>query len=155
MLTVLLGIVDLSRAIQFDNVLIHLSREGANLASRTTRAPNEIISVLSTTAQPLDLNQNGMIYITKVVGLANGRAAIEEQYRSLQGQSSLQSLLYSCPAWQADGSCQVPGVLPTVQLAAPLLEGESVSIVEARYDYPLFTQYLFDAGPDLYAITAL
>jgi len=155
MLTVLLGIIDLSRAIQFDNILIHLTREGANLASRTTAPPNYIISTLSSTAQPLDLNQNGMIYITKVVGLANGRARIEEQYRSLQGQTALPSLLYNCPAWRNDGSCQMPGTLPTVQLAAPLAAGESVSIVEARYDYPLFTRYLFNAGPDLYAVTAL
>ncbi|MFK7964957.1 MAG: TadE/TadG family type IV pilus assembly protein [Burkholderiaceae bacterium] len=155
LLTVLFGIVDLSRAIQFDNVLVHITREGANLASRTTVPPNNIIAVLSRTAQPLDINQDGMIYITRVEGLANGRARVEEQYRATQGQNSLQSQLYNCPAWQGDGSCQLPGVKPTIQLAAPLAEGEQVSIVEARYDYQLFTQYLFNAGPDLYAVTAL
>jgi len=155
MLTVLLGVIDLSRAIQFDNVLVHLTREGANLASRTTEPPANIIAVLSRTAQPLELDQDGMIYITRGVGLANGRARIEEQFRSLQGQNALQSQLYNCPAWQADGSCQLPAVRPTVQLAAPLVAGEAVSIVEARYDYQLFTRYLFNAGPDLYAVTAL
>ncbi len=155
LLTVLLGIVDLSRAIQFDNVLVHMTREGANLAARTTVDKGDIINVLSRTAEPLEMGTDGMIYISKIVGAAGGRGRIEEQYRSGTGQMSLNSELWQCPAWKADSSCQMPGTLPTVALPAPLRADEIIYAVEARYDYQLLTRYLFNAGPDLYAITIL
>ncbi len=108
LLLILMGIIDFSRAIHFDNILIHVSREGANLAARTTRQPQDIISALSQTAQPLSISTSGMIYITRAIGQADGSARVTEQYRAAQGNNSLDSRLFSCGAWDGDNSCQIP-----------------------------------------------
>jgi Flp pilus assembly protein TadG len=60
-----LGIYDFSRAIQANNIIVNMSREGANLVSRTTRDPQDIMNALAFTANPLAINTDGMMYITK------------------------------------------------------------------------------------------
>ena len=46
------GAAELSHAILYNNILINMSREGANLASRTTQSPQFIINALSRTSAP-------------------------------------------------------------------------------------------------------
>jgi len=62
----LLCIIDFSRAILAKNTLTNLSREGANLATRTRLDPEEIMTSLATTAKPLKMSENGMMCITEV-----------------------------------------------------------------------------------------
>jgi Flp pilus assembly protein TadG len=49
------GGTELSHAILYNNMLINMSREGANLASRTTQSPQFIIDALNHTSAPLKM----------------------------------------------------------------------------------------------------
>lgn len=64
----LLGLYDGASAIRANNIISNMSREGANLASRSTIPSQDILNALAMTAQPLDMKKNGMMYITVVQG---------------------------------------------------------------------------------------
>lgn len=156
LLALVLGVVDLSRAIQFNNVLVHLTREGANLAARTTESPDRILRTLMSTATPLTMNTDGMMYITKLVGEADGRARVEDQFRpATGGNAALASRLWACPGAFPGGRCTMPATRPVLSLAVPLLEGETVYAVESLYDYTLLTRYVIASDPGLYSLTIL
>jgi hypothetical protein len=156
LIMLVLGVIDFSRAIQFNNVLVNLTREGANLAARTTESPQFIVKTLMDTASPLQMNTDGMMYITKLVGRSDGRARVEEQYRRpTGGKTSLVSRLWACSSWQASGVCNMPSTRPVISLAVPLADGETVYAVEAFYDYTLFTRYVTSDDPRLYSLTIL
>ena len=154
LLILVLGVIDFSRAIQFNNVLVHLSREGANLSARTTETPDYILAALMDNAAPLDMNGTGMMYITKLVGRPDGSARVEAQYRhSSKGNRALTSRIYACGRWNG-GTCNVPSN-QTLRLSVDLLDGETVYAVEAMYDYTPFTRYVMSDDPRLYALTIL
>lgn len=156
LILLVLGVIDFSRAIQFNNVLVNLTREGANLAARTTESPQFIVKTLMDTAAPLKMNTDGMMYITKLVGQPDGRARVEEQYRRpTGGKTTLVSRLWACSSWQGTGVCSMPSTRPVVTLPVPLSPGEAVYAVEAFYDYTLFTRYVISEDPRLYSITIL
>jgi len=157
LLILALGVIDFSRAIQFNNVLVHLSREGANLSARTTETPDYILAALMDNAAPLDMNREGMMYITKLIGRPDGSARVDGQWRhSSKGKRTLASQVYACPSWSGSGSgtCNVPSNR-TLRLAVNLLDGETVYAVEALYDYTLLTRYVISEDPRLYALTIL
>ncbi len=157
LLLLVLGVIDFSRAIQFNNILINLSREGANLSARTTEQPENIFRALIDTATPFDMNADGMMYITKLVGRKDGRANVEEQHRpATGGKQSLSSRVWKCSSW-AGGKCNVPNTRPVFTLPndIQLTEGETVYAVEALYDYTLLTRYVISDDPKLYSITIL
>ena len=155
MLALALGVVDYSRAIQFNNILVSLSREGANLASRTNQTPQSIIRTLVTTAQPLQMDSDGIMYITKIVGRPDGTGQVEAQYRSAGGKASLVSDIWACGGWAADNSCAIPPTRPVVNLPLTLQDGETVYAVEAAYSYAPLTGFVMDVAPKMYAQTIL
>jgi hypothetical protein len=66
-----LGLIDLSRAIQAHNCIVNMSREGANLASRSMLVHDRqgrqmIMNSLAGTAEALDMKGNGMMYLIRV-----------------------------------------------------------------------------------------
>jgi hypothetical protein len=162
LLLLLLGVIDFGRFILFDNILINMSREGANLAARTSISPQLIIdNALNSTAAPLDMGTHGMVYITRVVGADGGAGTVvsrvEEQYRATSGDTSLHSKLsWSCPSWTG-GKCNVPAAQADrlVVLALPLALGAEVHVVETLYHYSTFTKYVLQTDPDLYSSTLL
>ena len=158
LLLILLGIIDFSRAIHFDNILIHMSREGANLVARggSRSEPQDVISALTQTAQPLTMASSGMIYITRAEGQDDGSARVIAHYRAAQGDNSLDSRLFSCSAWAGDNSCQIPpGSGPIIDLGTLLAPNETVYVVETEYEMELVTGFIFDARPELYSKTML
>lgn len=61
------GIVDLGRLIQARLVVTNVSREGGSLASRGIRDGAALISMLQSSASPLNLkNANGRIWLTRI-----------------------------------------------------------------------------------------
>lgn len=155
LLLLVLGVVDFSRAIHYNNILVSLSREGANLSARTTEQPQFIFRALIDTATPLRMNQDGIMYITRLVGRADGRATVEEQHRpATGGKTSLRSQIYVCSSWSA-GRCNLPTTRPIVTLPTNLRNGETVFAVEALYDYTLLTRYVVPTLPTLYSLTIL
>ena len=71
------GLIDFSRVIQNRLILINLSREGSNLASRGTSLNNTVAAVINDAA-PWNMNANGRVIVTSVVN-SNGTYIITEQ----------------------------------------------------------------------------
>ncbi len=161
LMLLLMGVTDFGRFNLFDNILINLSREGANLAARTSLSPQFIIDALNHTASPLDMEAHGMVYITRVVGVDGGAGTVvsrvEEQYRASVGDTSLHSKLsWTCSSWTG-AKCNLPAATADrlVVLPLPLALGAEVHVVETLYHYSAFTKFLFSTDPDLYSSTLL
>lgn len=123
----ILGVADLSRAIHAYNAIVNLSREGANLAARTTMDAATIMNTLATGAIPLALDKNGMMYLTEVEQLS-GVPAIRSQV-GWTGGSGLQSRVDNGTLADALGGIQ-------------LKPGQKVLVFEVLYRY----DSLFKAG---------
>ena len=147
---------DYSRLILANNVIINMAREGANLSARTTRSPEAVIIALAETADLLDMQHQGMIYITKLQGQEDGSAKILAQSSFRDGDTALDSRIWPyCSSWASDGSCNLPSSLPTVNLDLLLDKGEIVFAAEVIYEYqPLFAN-MFDDLNELHAMTLL
>jgi Flp pilus assembly protein TadG len=76
-LFLLFGMIDFCRSISTDQVIINLSREGANLAARgsvsgsTDAAISNAIAGVIAEASPLNINSNGEVIISAVVNTGN------------------------------------------------------------------------------------
>lgn len=66
LLMLLMGVVDVSRAIHAYSIIANMSREGASLASRTGINRQDIMDSVANTAQPLSMKDDGMMYVTEV-----------------------------------------------------------------------------------------
>ncbi len=164
MLTLVMGVIDLGRAIQFNNILANMSREGANLAARSSEDPQFIITALSTTAAPLEMATSGMIYITWITGVkldptcvtgCTIQTRVTAQSRAVSGDGTLASRVYTCPSWGGGGACNVPSSQPLVAISMPLKDGEQVRIVEVSYHYTPMAGYVMVGTQTLYADTIL
>ena len=72
------AVVDFCRAIMTRQVMVNVSREGANLAARGTSFSNALDAVVGS-AQPLDINRNGYVILTAVFRDGDGNAIITNQ----------------------------------------------------------------------------
>ncbi|HWR59079.1 MAG TPA: TadE/TadG family type IV pilus assembly protein, partial [Thermodesulfovibrionales bacterium] len=115
-----LGVFEFSRMLYAKNAIINMSREGANLASRTLTAPQDIMNALASTApQSLNMSANGMIYITQVGGRADGNIEVITQYKwLLAGVSPIPAskVLGACTPY-VSGAC-TPNPRPLASLTA-------------------------------------
>lgn len=157
LLLLVLGVIDFARAIQFNNILVHVTREGANLAARTTEEPTYILKALMDTATPMKMNTDGMMYITQVIGERNGSAKLVAQYRPTSGgRSTLGSELVTCSGRWSDGKCSPTGTqIVPLPNGVRLNEGETVYAVESMYEYTMLTRYVVRTLPRLYSLTIL
>jgi hypothetical protein len=177
----LAGLIDIGRGVQANMILVNLSREGANLASRGKLQLSEnaqvIIGQVAASGDPLEMNQRGMIYITRVMGLASGgvtRSIVLEQYRWDDAVNNRgyrvsnyapTSKIWSCGNWTGGvaGTCLVPtgSNAPAVSLmSGQLADGEVIYVVETFYKFNmLFSPFSLGSvststiGPDLYSMT--
>jgi hypothetical protein len=181
LLVLFIALVDVARALQAQMIIINLSREGANLASRGKLQLSEnaqtIIGQVAASAPPLDMNKLGMIYITRIMGsTSNGvtKSIVLEQYRwddsvnnkgyRVSGYGPA-SKVWSCGNWASGtaGTCLVPSGnnAPAVSLmSGQLLDGEVIYVVEVFYKFNmLFQSFSFAGfstpvlGPDFYSMT--
>lgn len=176
-----LALVDIGRGIQANMILINLGREGANLAARVNTPLSDsaqtIIGQMARSAPPLDMNQRGMMYITRVMGQASGggtRSIVLEQHRWDDGANDRGfrvsgyapgSKIWSCGNWggAVPGSCVVPtgGDAPVIALmSGQLADGEVIYVVEAFYKFNMVFSPLTlgsaatgNIGPDLYSMS--
>jgi hypothetical protein len=176
-------VIDFARNMQAQMILISVSREGANLASRAslTFPMQTIMNSLSSTTPPLNMSANGMILITEIIGNnncdANGNGCtgvVVAQYRWNNGNyPSATSALWNCggggTSWATDGSGSCAGLpavgpgstAPTVSLLqGQLSNGQTAYAVETFYNLPpllggmnLATIQVPALSPNLYAMT--
>jgi Flp pilus assembly protein TadG len=161
LLVLTLGVADLGRALLFNNILINMSREGANLASRTAQSPTFIIDTLNQTAAPLDMATQGMGILTRVKAVDGGSGTVitvvVQQVRAVSGKTSLASKLWVCPSWASSGACNLPVAEASrvVTLPFTLALGFEVNVMETLYDYVPLTNFVLNTTQELYARTLL
>jgi len=169
LLMLVFGVIDYARAIQFNNILVAMSREGANLASRTSALPQDIIRALNNTAEPLVMSSRGRVFITKIVGrkvvatcvdappvYCTTFPKVESQTRAVVGAAALVSKVWACAAgWSGSGTCNSVPANATAVIPMTLSDGEEVYAVEALYDYNVIVNYVMQGGPKLYSLTVL
>lgn len=142
----LLGIFDFASMISANNTIANMSREGANLASRSQISTQSIMDTLADTAQPLDMKNNGMLIVTLVQG-TNGQPKILSQ-----------------TTWH-NGAMQAASRIGTPTSAAPnptannlgdisLKPSQIVSAVEVFYNYQsVFSTEMLRFPGRLYSMT--
>ena len=167
-------VVDLSRAIQAKIILLNISREGANLASRSTTDLNgssqTIMNALAASTPPLDMNKRGMIYITKIMGYtakSGLRNIVLEQYRWDAGAKVSgylpASQVWQCGSW-SNGKCtniaQADSAPAVSLMSGQLSDGELIYAVETFYNFDMLFGTLNIGnsttpilGPDLTSMT--
>ncbi|MDN4038177.1 TadE/TadG family type IV pilus assembly protein [Massilia sp. YIM B02443] len=180
LMLLLFGMIDAARALQANIIMTNIGREGANLVARSNTdldtGSQDLIFALMSSAPPLDVNNQAMVYITRVMGVAsNGatRSVVLDQYRWDDAARALGvrksgyrpvSKVYNCGSWSATtAKCTAftSSNRPTVAvMSGKLDDGEVVYVVETFYRYDmLFSGFasgslsLQDFGPDLYSFT--
>jgi Flp pilus assembly protein TadG len=78
LLVMLFGVLELGRIVFIRQIMINVSREAANLASRGTPLQDAIAAVQAS-ATPLDLETDGYVILSEVRRDANGNAFIYQQ----------------------------------------------------------------------------
>lgn len=160
LLPLLLGIAlplyDIARNVQAQMILINVSREGANLASRAaaTYPMQTIMSSLAATTPPLSMSGSGMIYITQIMGSTgcdakgNGcTGTVVAQWKwTGGGDGGAASKIWNCStagtSWATDGSGSCNGLggktppQPVDLLKGKLSDGQIAYAVEAFYVQP-------------------
>jgi hypothetical protein len=159
------GVFEYSRSILTKNIIVNMSREGANLAARTQETPQTIMTAIASTADSLNMGANGMIYLTEVVGVDDGTGTIEpivqEQYRYVNGGYAVTSRIWGgCSSW-TDGTCTVSGA-PVADLEGDgagtysgmelsLKDGGTVYAVEVFYNYTPIISYVMKNNLEIYS----
>lgn len=126
-----LGVFDFARAILAKNIITNVSREGASLAARSALPPADIMNSLAHTALPLDMNHQGMIYITKITGVKKGNS-VDPTIRNVTDQARWKDKT-SPPSkiGMPSGADTLASNLGSLTLD----ENETVYVVEVFYDY--------------------
>ena len=160
LLLLVLGVFEYGRAIHAKNIITNMSREGANLASRTSSTAQQIIDAIALTAQPLDMTANGMLFITKVRGQGAGSTVprVTAQHRWTGSSYQPSSRAWSgCTDWSVDGECNDDfDNLSDNDAEADLIglevkDGEVVFAVEVFYDYKPIITYVLNHNLNLYS----
>lgn len=149
LLLLALPLVDIGRAIQVNLVLINLSREGANVASRGGQlnvvSSQALMNALAATTPPLRMQTRGMIYISKIIGHMQAgavRNVILEQYR-WEGNPSFAppSTVWRCGGWIGNQCSAIPADPDNAETADAmpnvLADGEVIYAVEAFYNFDM------------------
>lgn len=150
LLVVAFGLFEFARGILANNVITGMSREGANLYSRTGTPPGDIMTALASTASQVNMVDNGIIYMTRIQQ-TGGKPQVLEQFRwidsALADAPSSGVWLCAGPSdWDGE-ECDIGPALPsatrTATLDMTLNDGEEIVAVEVFYVYrPAFTFYL-------------
>jgi len=160
------GVFEFGRAIQAKNIITSMSREGANLAARTQETPQTIMDAIASTADPLDMGANGMIFITEVMGVDDGTGTVnpivQEQDRYVNGgyTTATSRVWGGCSSW-TDGKCTVSGdlhadlegdgALTYSGMELSLNDGQTVYAVEVFYNYIPIIGYVMDNNIQIYS----
>ncbi len=121
----LMGVYDYSRAIHAQSIISNMSREGANLIARANINLSgddptdfqDVLDLIGKTAQPLDMVNHGMMYVTKVSRANNTTTS-------------------TYAGWGHSAASGMPGRSGAGSLGGiTLANGQSVYVVEVYYQY--------------------
>ena len=152
-----LPVADLARALQARLILDAISREGASLAARGTLplkdASQSIMDTLAATAPPLDLRQDGMLVVSRIMGNGVGPVVLE-QYRWLGGGHDAPAMVAACAGWDGKGRCTQQAGPVALDAGAVPQDGDVMHAFEAHYRFrPWFGALLPGLATDMHALT--
>ncbi|GAA4887252.1 TadE family protein [Ferrimonas pelagia] len=153
-----LAVFEMSQILQANNILVNISREGANLASRSlSQSPKEIVDALALTAAPLDLTEDGVVYISLVLSDGRRDPYVQSQYRWTDSGSTKQSQIWSrCRSRDNNGQCNMPRRKQRLRdFPLALDNGESVYVFEVSYDYDSIVEFIIQDELQLYSMSML
>lgn len=140
----LFGLIDFGRAIMAQQVLVNLSREAANLASRGTTFTDTLDAIVASSGS-LDIEENGYVILTEVTKDANGSITItQQQARGNQPSSSRVGTLCG-PASLPNNAIPAPGrklvvaeVFVQYAPITPVGQVASIAMPSTLYDVAYF-----------------
>lgn len=125
LLVLIFALIDFGRVIFDRQVLVNLSREGSNLASRGTSLNDSLTAVINS-SNPLDFQNRGYVIITSIYN-NNGTNTVNGQVK--QGGHSMPSRV-----WKSGGSINLPAT--PVQLPRT---NRTLFVTEVFYQYNAIT----------------
>ena len=78
MCVLVFGLIDASRALLVRQVMINVSREGANLVSRGT-LPSDAVTAVTQSATPLDIANFGLVIVSIIGHDSSGNLTVTDQ----------------------------------------------------------------------------
>jgi Flp pilus assembly protein TadG len=121
-LMLLLAIIDFGRALNYLQVMVGLTRQGSNLASRGTSLAQSAAAVVAGSA-PLNLSNNGEVTVTSVAKINN--------VNTITGQASQGGISCTSKIGQGVGNrATVPSAAATM-----LQNGQTIFVTELCYSY--------------------
>lgn len=127
MLLLVFGLIDFGRALMMRQILVAVSREGANLASRGTSL-DDTITAVNISAQPLNLQANGYVIVTAVYRQPNGALRVADQRKA-------GGLPHASRVGNTIGG---PATLPATSAEVPP-RGRTLYVVEVTHRYTPIT----------------
>jgi hypothetical protein len=138
-----LGVYDFACAMRANNIISNMSREGANLAARSTLATQDIMNALALTAQPLNMKDQGMIYITALQG-----TGATPQIQKQDGWDG--SKIKNKPSSRIGSVASAPA--QNLGATFTLSSDKQACVIEVFYNYQsLFSSNLVRLGGQLYS----
>lgn len=177
LVVLLLCAIDGARALQANIIMTNVAREGANLVARGNYdldvSSQDVIGAVMASAPPLNVDRQGMMYITRVMGVTSGattRSVVLDQFRWDDGSNQGFSLskyapasrVYGCTSWKTAKCASISSTSrPTVAvMTGKLDDGEVVYVVETFYKFDMMVSAfsmganaLPTFGPDLYSMS--
>jgi Flp pilus assembly protein TadG len=128
LLTMVFGLIDVSRILHDKQVMSGLTRQGSNLASRGTSL-QQTVSALVTQGSSLDLGTQGRVIVTSVAEGSNGSPEITAQVESTGGIAVTSSV---------GNGVGKPANVPAA--ANPVLQkGQTIYVTEVYYSFQAVT----------------
>lgn len=153
------ALYEITQLLHAKSIIVNLGRESAHLISRTSDySAQNIMDIVASTSNFLDMNSNGVIYINHVAGQTGDSPILTEQFRWIQsGITDKSSLWPSCVVWTS-GECTLPNNTDQLELSSfPLTmeDNDTVYVVEVFYKYKPLFGYLINSDVLLSQVTYL
>ena len=125
-LVLLFGLIDFGRALNYEQVMVGLTRQGSNTASRGTTLPTTAAALVAATA-PLNVATSGKVIVTSVAQVQNTN--------QITGQASSGGVPCASHIGNAvGGAATIPPAAATITAA-----GQTIYVTEVCYSYQPIT----------------